>query len=102
MANGIYKFYWDCGRQGDLSGVFVASADDVAKIQGKHVHFGEVLGKHSDVYGTIDAGDITLASDNPEFVAMFLDLDLGNGYNPFSYWEQDEDEDEDEDDDTEE
>lgn len=90
MSNaGIYRFYWDCGRNGDLSGIFIADADAVEKIQGKEVYFGEVLGKHSDIHGTIDPGEITLVSDKPSDVEVFARLGLDNGYNPFSYLGED-------------
>ena len=50
----IYQFHWDCGRMGDIAGLFVASKQDVQDAIGKEIYFGEVLGKHSEVYGTLD------------------------------------------------
>lgn len=87
---GIYKFHWDCGRQGEVAGIFVASEKDVKSIIGKDVYFGEILGKHSEVYGTIEKGDITLLTDNEEVVKVILDYGLENGYNPFDYLEEEE------------
>jgi hypothetical protein len=86
-TKGIYKFNYDCGRMGDLNGIFVAEKKDVedlitSKIE---VYFGEVLGKHSEVYGPIEAGHITLASDDPNAVAVVENLNLSTGFNPFGY-----------------
>lgn len=81
---GIYKFYWDCGRMGYVSGVFVASAEEVAEVIGKHVDFGEALGKHSQVYGTLEEGEITLLSDKPEDIEVFERLNLETGCNPIT------------------
>jgi hypothetical protein len=25
---GIYKFYWDCGRMGEIEGIFIADSKD--------------------------------------------------------------------------
>jgi phenolic acid decarboxylase len=96
MTKGIYKFSWDCGRGGDVESTFIATAEDVSKIQGKHVYFGEIAGKHSEVYGTIDDGDITLITDNPEFIAqyeVFMGADFSTGHNPFDYLDDVEEED---------
>lgn len=102
---GLYKFYWDCGRSGHLEGVFTADAIEVADAIGKSVYFGEVLGKHSEIYGDLDAEDITLISTEPAVIAVF-DEHLGGrvGFNPLRYF-SDDDEDLDgdsEDDDTDE
>lgn len=81
---GIYKFYWDYGRNGEVSGVFVAEDTEVEEIIGNEVYFGEILGKHSEVYGTVTSEDITLISDNPEFVKMFKEHIGTIGYNPIT------------------
>lgn len=88
---GIYSFYCDCGRSGSLEGVFVADSEDVAKIVGKDIYFGEVLGKHSDIQVRIDEGDIVLKSDDLKFVEMFEGVELSTGYSPFDYYEFEED-----------
>ena len=50
--NKLYKFHWDCGRMGNLDGVFIAEPKEIEALIGKEIHFGEVLGKHSDIQGT--------------------------------------------------
>ena len=87
---GIYEFYWDCGRQGDLSGIFVTNKASVAKLIGKEVYFGEVLGKHSEVYGTIKEKDIELKSDDQVFIAQFeaiMGENFESGTNPLGYYD---------------
>jgi len=87
----LYDFYWDCGRQGELEGRFLATEEEVESIMGKEVYFGEVLGKHSNVYGTIEEGDLKLVTNNQDFLneAKRLDIDLCSGYNPLAYYDED-------------
>ena len=96
----LYAFYWDCGRSGDVRGLFVADEAVVTKAIGRRVYFGEILGKHSEVYGTLDAGDLTEKSDDQEFIAKLVEV-IGrttiSGYNPLSYLEETEEDEETED-----
>lgn len=95
----LYSFYWDCGRMGNLDGLFVAEESEVAKILGKEVYFGEVLGKHSEIYGTVDEEDITVVSDDQEKIEWLIDVIGGaniSGYNPLEYYDPEDDEDSDE------
>lgn len=88
----LYSFYWDCGRAGGLQGLFVAEESEVNKIMGKEVYFGEVLGKYSEVYGTVDEGDIEVVSDDQEKIEWLVSI-LGtdiSGYNPLNYYEEGE------------
>ena len=84
----IAKFYWDCGRMGDMEGIFTCEKEDLENAYGKEVYFGEVLGKHSEVHGTLDESDIKILSDDQEFVDKFISI-LGygtvSGYNPLEY-----------------
>lgn len=89
---GIYRFYAEFGRQGDLEGIFLAKSEDVAAAIGKHVRFGEVLGKHSDVGGTLTDSDIKLVTTDADAVAIFAKHNLSSGYNPLSYLRSDEEE----------
>lgn len=84
----IYKFYWDCGRNGDVTGVFVSEKEQIEAAIGKKVYFGEILGKHSEVYGTLDRDDIKEITNNQEFVKMFEEYELSTGYNPLRYIEE--------------
>lgn len=90
----IYKFNFDCGRMGYLSGVFVEEEDKVKELieSGREVCFGEVLGKHSDIAGPIESQDITLVTNDANVVELFEKHDLSSGYNPFDYIEEEEEE----------
>jgi hypothetical protein len=96
---GIYEYFLDYGRSGDLSGIFVADSEDVAKLTGKDIYFGEILGKHSEVTARIDEGDIELKTDDQAFIAQFeaiLGENYESGTNPLSYYDPDRYDDEDE------
>lgn len=83
---GLYKFFWNCGRMGDLEGVFVAEEKDVENLIGKHIYFGEVLGKHSEICGELESNDIVLLTDDSKVVELF-ERHVGTvGYNPFDYY----------------
>jgi hypothetical protein len=84
----IAKFYWDCGRMGEIEGLFVCNKKDIEAAYGKQVYFGEILGKHSEVRGTIDQDDITILTEDQDFITKFIEIMCsGNisGYNPLSY-----------------
>ena len=55
----LYEFYWNCGRAGDIEGLFISDEESVNKLIGEQIDLGEVLGKHSEVIGKVEAGDIT-------------------------------------------
>lgn len=84
----LYHFFWDCGRIGDLSGLFISTDEEVDKIQNKEIYFGEVLGKHSDVGGVIEKDDIQEMSDDQDLInkleSIFKRRTI-TGYNPFDY-----------------
>lgn len=83
MARKLYRYQEYFGRSGHLEGLFVAESDDVAKVMGRRVCFGEVLGKHSEVNGTISDKTLTVAVDDAAFVEQFSALlPDGVGINP--------------------
>lgn len=87
MSKGVYRLNIDCGRSGNLEGVFVAKKEHVKILieSGIQVYFGEVLGKHSEVFGAIEEKEITLLSDLEEVVRIVEEYELSTGYNPFGY-----------------
>lgn len=88
----LYKFYWNCDRSGELRGLFVATELQISMAIGRPVHFGEVLGKYSDISGTFDYTDITKIEVSQSAIDEVTDQ-LGytwSGYNPFDYMGQDE------------
>ena len=73
----LYEFRFDCGRSGSLTGMF--AVDDRGKKalnalikSGTEVNFGEVLGKHSDVYGPIGASDVKTVKATPEEIVTVI------------------------------
>lgn len=95
----IYKFHWNCGRGGEVEGVFIADDATVTKAIGSEVYFGEILGKHSEVYGVLEEKDLKVLSADQDFIARCEEVfevskpeklwgnPGGNlsGYNPFDY-----------------
>jgi hypothetical protein len=83
----LWSFNWDCGRQGELEGLFVATEQEVNRLIGKEIYFGEVLGKHSEVSGTIEEGEIKKIDLDIETVEKVTKIlgDTWSGYNPFEY-----------------
>lgn len=83
----LYKFHFDCGRQGKLRGLFIEDSEKVKELitSGKEVYFGEVLGKHSEIFGPIAESDLTKVTDDPNVIKLIEDNDLCVGYNPFNY-----------------
>jgi hypothetical protein len=53
MSKILVKFYWDCGRNGDVEGLFITTKKELKYAIGKQIYFGEILGKHSEVYGIL-------------------------------------------------
>lgn len=84
----IYKYEQSYGRNGDLESVFVEYVEvmDALIAEGPEVSLGEALGKHSDVFATIDASTITKVSDSPEAVAVFADHVGTVGHDVVSVW----------------
>jgi hypothetical protein len=86
----LFRFHWGCGRQGKVEGSFVATQVEIDDAIGRDVYFGEILGKHSEICGTLDIEDVTLLTDDPEFVAKAVKYGLvPAGYNPLEYLSDD-------------
>ena len=94
----LYRFCWPQHRGGDVEGLFVEDSDVVENAIGSNVYFGEICGKHSEVYGTLDEEDLTVVSEDQEKISWLVDI-LGrsiSGYNPFDYIEDQDELDEEE------
>ena len=100
MSEVLAKFHWDCGRMGSLDGLFTTDTDALEAAYGKQVCFGEVLGKHSDIYGTLTAKDITIVSTDTKFIDQLREV-IGSyytisGFNPLEYLDGESDEEDEE------
>lgn len=50
-------------------------------ILGKEIYFGEIAGKHSEVYNTLDENDILIITDKKEISKFLKDFPSGHEYN---------------------
>ena len=90
----LVQFYWDCGRMGDIDGLFVCTKEQLDSAIGKHVYLGEALGKYSDISGALKAEDVKILSEDKEKIQWLIDViscaiyqDTYSicGYNPLNY-----------------
>ena len=83
----LFKMNFDCGRNGNLQGVFIADTEDVRYLVKNNisVYFGEVLGKHSDVSGCVDESEITMITTDENVISVVCEHELESGYNPFDH-----------------
>lgn len=96
MTKAIYNFYVDCGRMGHLEGSFISTTEQVDKVVGKDVYFGECLGKHSEIEIRLNRDEhLALVTDDQEFIKRFEEImgeDWSTGFNPIEmYFEHNED-----------
>lgn len=81
----LVEYQEDFGRMGDLEGLFVCEKSDLDSVMGEEVEFGEVLGKHSEIYGEITDETCKIKSEDQEFIAKLVELighETISGYNP--------------------
>lgn len=93
MMRKLYSFHWYVRRMGDVKGLFIADESDVAAAIGKRVYFGEILGKHSEIYGTLSEEDLTVKSDDADFIDKLREVigsDTISGYNPLAYIDEED------------
>lgn len=90
----LVQFSWDCGRMGSIEGLFTSTERELKSLYGKEAQFGEVLGKHSDVYGALRDKDFKVISEDSDFISK-LEAILGtsvSGFDPRDYVQEDEEE----------
>lgn len=87
----LYRLEFNCGRQGDLYGIFVADKEsvDILVTECISVNFGEALGKHSEVYGEVDASEVSMITDDKNVIETVDEYDLSTGFNPFDHYSTD-------------
>lgn len=76
------------GRMGSIEGLFIAKQSWLDASYNKEVRLGEVLGKHSDVWCTLDRENFTILSDDQELISKLRELFPTNtlsGYNVLDY-----------------
>ena len=83
---------------GDLSGEFICDDAIIERVLGTKIYFGEVLGKHSEIYGDLSRDDLSehkdVTEDDCKTVIRILGLEKSwegmdcytiGGYNPIEY-----------------
>lgn len=89
----LYAYDEDFGRMGNLSGVFVSTDEELLSKKGKIAYFGEVLGKHSDIYTDEWYENVRLLTDDQDFIKKAIEYGLVNsGFTPLEYIDDFEDE----------
>lgn len=82
----LFSYSMYCGRMGSVDGIFVASQEQIDELIGSRVYFGEVLGKHSEIYGTVTEDEVTLITDEQVAVDVIKKhMGGGTGFNPLEY-----------------
>lgn len=87
MERFLFSYSADCGRSGSLEGLFVATQEEVDNLIGSYAYFGEVLGKHSEVAGNLEANEfekMDLDSETVEKVTKILGENW-SGFDPRNY-----------------
>lgn len=79
----LWKFEWD-SDDCFIGGLFKATDEEVKNLIGKEIYLGEAAGEHSEVFGSIEPGEVVLVSDNP----VVIDAVPEFGYNPLKYLEE--------------
>lgn len=89
---GIYKFECDYGRSGTLSGIFIATPEEIAELHTKTIYLGECLGKHSEVY--FEPGElqshVLLVTTDENALKVFKEHSLYSGYDLTDYLNEEE------------
>ena len=84
----LWKFDICFGRAGDIAGLFIATEKEVDFLIDRNIDFGEVLGKHSEVYHQFTKEDLKIIDVSSSTVQELLKA-VGtryiNGSNPFEY-----------------
>lgn len=81
----LYRFCWGPYRGGCVESIFAADDAIVKATIGKELAFGEILGKHSEVMGTLEEGDLEVLSTDEAFITQFSSIVGSTGYNPLNY-----------------
>lgn len=83
----LFKMDFDCGRMGNLEGVFITDTEDVEYLVNNKisVYFGEVLGKHSEISGCVAESEIKQITTDENVIKIVEEYGLNSGYNPFEY-----------------
>jgi hypothetical protein len=91
----LVEFGLDCGRAGSVTGLFVTTVRDLVLSIGKEAYFGEILGKHSEVYCTLTWDHYRIISASAKDIETILSMvgcETISGHNPLSCLREEEEE----------
>jgi hypothetical protein len=94
MAEYLWKFELDFGRMGEVTSIFVATEEEIEEALGKQIYFGEILGKHSEVFCDLEREHLKKIEIDSDAVTKVV-AELGrtwSGYNPLEYIDEEDDE----------
>ena len=95
MKKLLVHFQWYVRRMGIVESLFICTQEEIDNAIGKEIYFGEILGKHSEIYGTLDKDDITVKSEDQDLIDKLQDITGSttiSGHNPLSYFREEEEE----------
>lgn len=83
----LYNFNFEHYRAGWLEGLFFAEEEDLNKVVGKDIYFGEIFGKHSEVVQNFEREDFKIIALSQETLSELNSYfgDTISGYNPIDY-----------------
>jgi len=87
MEKLLVKFHADCGRSGDLNGLFICTREDIEKIKGRSTWYYDELGKHSEIELVFNDNDpdLEIVSTDNELISRLEEVFKGvtlSGLNP--------------------
>jgi hypothetical protein len=90
----LVKFEWDVCRCGKVEGLFVTTFKRLMNAMGEEVYSGEILGKHSEVSGVLEADDFEIVTQDVDLISLLMNEapKILMGYNPLEYIREDEEE----------
>lgn len=86
----LVEYSQDFGRMGSLDGLFICTKEDLENLDGKNIYFGEVLGKHSEIYtGEVYNNCKVVPTQHGDIKVLerLLGEETISGFNPFDYLE---------------
>jgi hypothetical protein len=72
----LYRWSASFGRMGHLNGISLCTASKLRRAAGHVVFFGEVLGKHSEVFYEVDEADFYALTSDQDFISKARELGL--------------------------
>lgn len=79
----LLKLHWG-GRHGDVLEQIVLPSDNALQLKdyllGKEIYFGEIWGKHSEVYGEMEEKDFEIVKDKKKIKEFLAEYPSGHDY----------------------